>query len=314
MPRPKSLGIEYFPFDVDFFSDKKIKILKSRYGADGIAVYIYILCQIYREGYFIRVDEDFKFMISDDLHMATDKVEQVMTFLFGRSMFNEQLLKSDAIITSTGIQKRWQEAVKTRAAKTPIKVDDRYWLLKESETRPFIKVTHFNSFSEKNEGFSEKNEGFSEKNDIKESKVKESKVKESNVVYSARTRANDDGTSFSERDSLRQESEANLQAFNRFVEKWGIQTRALRNYSGGKLAGIDWDAISKWVMKSDYLQKQKSVSFYIDHADEILDGKYFDYVKPRGSPKSDSRSQSKDEDGYIDPDYDWRKFENIHYD
>ena len=287
MPRPKSSGIDYFPFDVDFFSDKKIKILKSRYGADGIAVYLYILCQVYREGYFTRVDEDFKFMISDDLHMASDKVEQVMTFLFGRSMFNEQLLKSDAIITSTGIQKRWQEAVKTRAAKTPIEVDARYWLLNESETRPFIKVTLFNNSSEKNESFSEKNEGFSEKNStkVKESKVKESKVKESKVKGgNARTRA-----------------ETPLE---RFIQRWNINTRSMDNYSAGKAASIDWDAVSEEVGRSSFLQQQKSFGFYIKNAARILDGEWKDFAKGGAAARQPEK---------YDPERDGSSFANIVY-
>ena len=44
MARPIKKGLEYFPFDVGFFSDKKVKILKSRYGADGIVIYQYLLC------------------------------------------------------------------------------------------------------------------------------------------------------------------------------------------------------------------------------------------------------------------------------
>ena len=63
MSRTQVQGIEFFPLDVDFFSDKKIKILKARYGADGITVFLYVLCQIYREGYYTKVDDDFKFMI-----------------------------------------------------------------------------------------------------------------------------------------------------------------------------------------------------------------------------------------------------------
>lgn len=276
MPRPKSSGIDYFPFDVDFFSDKKIKILKSRYGADGIAVYLYILCQVYREGYFTRVDEDFKFMISDDLHMASDKVEQVMTFLFGRSMFNEQLLKSDAIITSAGIQKRWQEAVKTRAAKTPIEVDARYWLLNESETRPFIKVTLFNNSSEKNEGFSEKNEGFSEKNSTK---VKESKVKESKVGCDARTRAKT--------------------PLERFIRRWNINTRSMDNYSGGKAGAIDWNAVSEEVGRSSFLQQQKSIGFYIKNAARILDGEYRDFDRG-GAAKPEKYDPERDGSSFAD--------------
>ena len=49
MARPRKRGLEYFPFDVDFFSDKKIKVLKGRFGADGVMIYIYLLCEVYKE-------------------------------------------------------------------------------------------------------------------------------------------------------------------------------------------------------------------------------------------------------------------------
>ena len=67
MPRPQKAGIDYFPLDVNFFADKKVKILKARYGADGVAIYLYLLCEIYRAGYYIKFDDDALFITSDDL-------------------------------------------------------------------------------------------------------------------------------------------------------------------------------------------------------------------------------------------------------
>ena len=84
MARQKKQGIDYFSLDCDFFSDKKIKILKARYGADGITIYLYLLCEIYRNGYYIIVDDDFYYIMSDDLNMNCDKVKQVLTFLLER--------------------------------------------------------------------------------------------------------------------------------------------------------------------------------------------------------------------------------------
>ena len=166
MARHKKRGIEYFSLDCNFFSNRKIKILKSRYGADGITIFIYLLCEIYKNGYYIIVDDDFYYIVSDDLNMNSDKVKQVLTFLLERSMFDKQLFQSDAVLTSAGIQERFQLAVKTRAKKNPIKVD-RFWLLNEEETEPFIKVTHFEDNSENNTDNSKKNNDNSKKNDIK---------------------------------------------------------------------------------------------------------------------------------------------------
>ena len=171
MARQKKQGIDYFSLDCDFFSDRKIKILKSRYGADGITIFIYLLCEIYRNGYYIIVDDDFYYIVSDDLNMNSDKVKQVLTFLLERSMFDKQLFQSDAVLTSAGIQKRFQLAVKTRAKKNPIKVD-RFWLLNEEETEPFIKCTHFSDLSEIKESYSRKNDCNSTEKSLKKSKVK----------------------------------------------------------------------------------------------------------------------------------------------
>ena len=158
---------------MDFFSDKKIKILKARYGADGITIYIYLLCEIYKNGYYLKVDDDFEFVISDDLNMNCDKVKQVLTFLLERSMFDKQLFQSDAVLTSAGIQKRFQLAVKTRALKNPVTVKD-FWILSEEETEPFIKVNPSLNNSMNNEDYSEKNKPDSRNNAIKESKVNKS--------------------------------------------------------------------------------------------------------------------------------------------
>lgn len=178
MPRPQKAGIDYFPLDVNFFADKKVKILKARYGADGIAIYLYLLCEIYRAGYYIKFDDDALFITSDDLGMSPDKVKQVLKFLLERSLFNDTLFQSDTILTSAGIQKRFQLAVKERAKKNPIEIKG-FWLLDEAETESFIKVNPSLNFSRKNDSNSRKNPDKSQEESLKESKVKKSKEKES---------------------------------------------------------------------------------------------------------------------------------------
>ena len=176
MGRPRKTGIDYFPFDVDFFSDKKIKILKSRFGVDGITIYLYLLCEIYRNGYYIEYDDDYTYIIADDLGMSGEKVKQVLAYLLERSLLTSILLLPVTVITSHGIQCRFQEAVKVRAAKSGIEVDKRIWLLNEQETLPFIKYTQNEGLSEKNPSKSEKNPSKSQIYATKESKVKKSKV------------------------------------------------------------------------------------------------------------------------------------------
>lgn len=180
MARPIKEGLSYFPFDVDFFSDRKIKILKSRYGPDGITLYMYLLCEIYKNGYYLKTDDDFLYIISDDLNMSYEKIRQIMNFLLERSLFNDTLFKSDKVLTSIGIQRRFQEAIKSRASKRTVEITE-FWLLEKNETQSFIKVNPKTNKSENNSSKSENNCNKSEINDTKKSKVNKNKVNESKV-------------------------------------------------------------------------------------------------------------------------------------
>ncbi|MEF2561791.1 MAG: DUF4373 domain-containing protein [Negativibacillus sp.] len=171
MARPQKEGLEYFSLDVDFFSDRKIKILKGRFGADGITYYLYLLCEIYKgHGYYLEVDEDFDYITSSELGMSPEKIGQMRKFLLERSLFDNTLFQSDTILTSTGIQRRFQLAVKSRASKNPIVVNSKFWLLSKEETQSFIKMHPVFDNSEKNPSYSEKNPSYSENYDIKKSK------------------------------------------------------------------------------------------------------------------------------------------------
>ena len=141
MARPQKKGIEYFPLDVGFFEDKAIKVLKGRYGTDGITVYLYILCAAYKEnGYYAKADDDFEYIAADDLSMSGEKIGQIINFLCGRSLLDSKLFTSDKVLTSHGIQKRFQEAVKARASKTTVEVERKYWVLDEKETKPCFSI------------------------------------------------------------------------------------------------------------------------------------------------------------------------------
>lgn len=135
MARRKQEGNRFFRLDVDFFSDKKIKILKARYGADGITLYMYLLCEIYKSGYYLKIDDDFEFIVSDDLNMDSNKVKQVLNFLLERSLFDNTLFQSDKVLTSAGIQRRYQANDDEGCCVMGIKVTrdmlDRYRKLKQ---------------------------------------------------------------------------------------------------------------------------------------------------------------------------------------
>lgn len=171
MARPQKEGLAYFSLDVDFFSDRKVKILKGRFGADGITYYLYLLCEIYKgHGYYLEVDEDFDYITSSELGMSPEKIGQMRKFLLERSLFDNKLFQSDTILTSTSIQRRFQLAVKSRASKNPVVVNPKFWLLSKEETQSFIKMHPILNNSEKNPDYSQKNPEDSENNAIKKRK------------------------------------------------------------------------------------------------------------------------------------------------
>ena len=184
MARPKTEGLLYFPLDVDIFADRKIKIVVAKYGTDGFALYVYLLCTIFKERYYIKVDEDFNYIVSSDLKIDFKKSCEILDFLIEKEMFDKRLFEEENVLTSKSIQDRYQQAIKSKARKTAVNVDEKYWLLGENETENFINVYNGEELSKKRYNSSKKNEDNSTKNDIKESKGKESKINESKVEES----------------------------------------------------------------------------------------------------------------------------------
>ena len=109
--------------------------------------------------------------------MSGEKIGQIINFLYGRSLLDSKLFTSDKVLTSHGIQKRFQEAVKVRASKTTVEVERKYWVLDEKETQPFVKFAKNEGFSEKNPSYSEKNPCYSIEKPHKVNKIKLNNIK-----------------------------------------------------------------------------------------------------------------------------------------
>ena len=138
MARPIKSGFDYFPFDVGFFRNLKIRVTLMRFGAGGVLLYLYLLTLIYSQGYYTEYNEDMLYIAADDLQMKPEKIGQIINFFCKRSLFDNKLFTTDKIITSAGIQKRYQLMIKQRALKKTVSVNERFWLLEKEETETFI--------------------------------------------------------------------------------------------------------------------------------------------------------------------------------
>lgn len=109
MARPVKSGLEYFPFDVDFFSDEKMYAISGEFGIKGEITTIKLLCAIYRNGYFIEWTEMLKYKLLKELPgVSIDLLEQIIRRLIKWDFFDKGLFDSASILTSRGIQRRYQ--------------------------------------------------------------------------------------------------------------------------------------------------------------------------------------------------------------
>lgn len=115
MARKGKVGIQYFSHDVDMSQDKKIKIIKAKYGLVGYAVYLRLLEEVYREeGYYLHIDEDFNILFSDDNNISFDDYILILNECIEKKLFNSEMYEEHNILTSERIQQNYCDATERR--------------------------------------------------------------------------------------------------------------------------------------------------------------------------------------------------------
>lgn len=130
MARPQKVGLLYFPLDVDIFEDPKVEKVTSRFGPVGDGILVRLLCRIYREGYCTAFDEDaarsIALKVGDRELYAT--VIGVVEKLLQAGFFDEGMYREFGILTSRGIQKRYERVCSDSGRKIS-RVPERHRLL-----------------------------------------------------------------------------------------------------------------------------------------------------------------------------------------
>lgn len=119
--RPTKQGIDYFPMDVGFFTDVKIRKISRACGSQSTSILICLLCNIYKdEGYYILWDKDLPFVIADTVGVSEGAVKEVLIKSLQVGFFDQELYEKYKILTSSGIQKRFLLATYQRKETTII--------------------------------------------------------------------------------------------------------------------------------------------------------------------------------------------------
>ena len=139
MARPQKVGLLYFPLDVDIFEDPKVEKVTSRFGPVGDGILVRLLCRIYREGYCTAFDEDvarsIALKVGDRELYAT--VMGVVEKLLQAGFFDEGMYREFGILTSRGIQRRYERVCSDSGRKSS-RVPDCHRLLGAEPALPGV--------------------------------------------------------------------------------------------------------------------------------------------------------------------------------
>ena len=109
-------GINYFPVGVNFMEENAMEVIEAKYGIKGSAIVLKLLCKIYKEGYFIRWDEEQCLIFANKAgrEVQAAEVQGIIEILFIKGILDKNSYLENGILTSENIQKVWMEATKRR--------------------------------------------------------------------------------------------------------------------------------------------------------------------------------------------------------
>ena len=109
-------GINYFPVGVNFMEENAMEVIEAKYGIKGPAIVLKLLCKIYKEGYFIRWDEEQCLIFANKAgrEVQVAEVQGIIEILFIKGIMDKNSYLENGILTSESIQKVWLEATKRR--------------------------------------------------------------------------------------------------------------------------------------------------------------------------------------------------------
>ncbi|WP_368251726.1 DUF4373 domain-containing protein [Enterococcus sp. 2201sp1_2201st1_B8_2201SCRN_220225] len=122
MVRPLKQGLDYFPVDVNFLGDVKVRRVRMACGMEAVGILVYLLSLIYRDhGYYEKWDEELCFLTAMELYLTEDVVEKVVAKAAQVGFFDGELLETQGILTSSGIQARFLAATRKRKVRRLVK-------------------------------------------------------------------------------------------------------------------------------------------------------------------------------------------------
>ena len=92
--------------DIDMFQDIRIRKLIRHQGGKAVTVYTLLLCLIYRDGYYMKWDQELPFIISEQTGYDVAYIGEVVRCCVMLGLFHAELFQK-GILTSQAIQRRY---------------------------------------------------------------------------------------------------------------------------------------------------------------------------------------------------------------
>lgn len=255
MARTFKQGLDYFPHDCGNFDDN-LEYIIALHGVEGYYLYFRLLEKIYsQEGYYMKADSKTLVLFSSKINLPISRINDIIKDFLSEGLFNKKLFDKYNVLTSSGIQKRFIEAISRRKNVSFIKE----YIIINNEITNAINVD-INSI----------NTDINSQSKIKKRKVKENKVKYAEFVLMTE------------------------QEYSQLIEKYGEEKtqkfiEILDNYKGskGRKYKNDYRAILSWVVDKVGTTKEARRpetwnKKYYDGCNDEERGKYIEFLKRDG--------------------------------
>lgn len=153
MPRPIKEGLDYF--ELDCHMDEKIKLIQAEFGLAGFAVVVLLFMEIYGgKGYYMSWNEDMLLLFAlrncGTAGGNKNLIKEVVQACIRRDIFSKELFEEYQILTSSGIQKRYLNAV---ARRENVTLKKEYLLVNDGKKRVNVNNNSVNvNNNSKNDG------------------------------------------------------------------------------------------------------------------------------------------------------------------
>ncbi|MFB6456536.1 DUF4373 domain-containing protein [Chitinophaga sp. Hz27] len=239
-------GFAYWSVQTDRYMDIRIKRLKKDFKCDGIAVYDYLLNEIYRvKGCYLEWDESTAFDVAEYFGLKETTVKEIVNYCCAVGLFSKELLTSERVLTSKSIQERYI-SWSIKARRTNIIIPEEILIIRE-ELPKLHEETHnlYEDFDKE-----KKSKETESKEESKEVQALKRKIEAYEKIIKNGNLTGGPPPAPAPPPSQIIPTEEQVKAY--FKEKHGTTTMAKKFYD-------TWDAVD-WINKGNPITKWKSMA------------------------------------------------------